>query len=49
MLTRALLAPLVARALEEDLAGGDITTEATVEATTDATAHAGGVVVRLGQ
>jgi nicotinate-nucleotide pyrophosphorylase (carboxylating) len=40
MLTRAMLTPIVARALEEDLAGGDITTEATVEATAEATAHA---------
>ncbi len=34
MLARALLGPIVVRALEEDLAGGDLTTEATVDAST---------------
>ncbi|HEX3595275.1 MAG TPA: carboxylating nicotinate-nucleotide diphosphorylase [Polyangiaceae bacterium] len=40
MLTKVLLLPIVARALAEDLEGGDITTEATVDAATRATAHA---------
>jgi nicotinate-nucleotide pyrophosphorylase (carboxylating) len=40
MLTRALLLPIVARALAEDLEGGDLTTEATVDAGMEATAHA---------
>ncbi|HVW26198.1 MAG TPA: carboxylating nicotinate-nucleotide diphosphorylase [Polyangiaceae bacterium] len=40
MLTRALLLPIVARALAEDLEGGDITTEATVDPTAEATANA---------
>ena len=40
MLTRALLLPAVVRALAEDLEGGDITTEATVELEAEATANA---------
>ena len=40
MLTKSLFLPIVARALAEDLEGGDITTEATVDPTTEATAHA---------
>jgi nicotinate-nucleotide pyrophosphorylase (carboxylating) len=40
MLTRALLLPIVARALAEDLEGGDLTTEATVDPTAEATANA---------
>jgi nicotinate-nucleotide pyrophosphorylase (carboxylating) len=40
MLTRTLLAPIVANALAEDLEGGDLTTEATVDEAAQATAHA---------
>jgi len=40
MLPRALLMPMVVRALEEDLAGGDLTTEATVDPSTQAVAWA---------
>ncbi|HEX4339886.1 MAG TPA: carboxylating nicotinate-nucleotide diphosphorylase [Polyangiaceae bacterium] len=40
MLIKALFLPIVARALAEDLDGGDITTEATVDASTLATANA---------
>jgi len=40
MLTRALLQPLVLRALEEDLAGGDLTTEATIDPDAEAVAWA---------
>jgi nicotinate-nucleotide pyrophosphorylase (carboxylating) len=40
MIPRALLSPLVVRALAEDLEGGDLTTEATVDPGTVAVAHA---------
>ena len=40
MLTRALLLPIVVRALAEDLEGGDLTTEATVDPSREATANA---------
>ena len=40
MIARPLLERIVAQALEEDLAGGDLTTEATVDASTQATARA---------
>jgi nicotinate-nucleotide pyrophosphorylase (carboxylating) len=40
MLPLALLLPIVTRALAEYLEGGDLTTEATVDAGTEATAHA---------
>lgn len=40
MIARPLLERIVAQALEEDLAGGDLTTEATVDAATRSTARA---------
>jgi nicotinate-nucleotide pyrophosphorylase (carboxylating) len=40
MMIQALLEPLVTRALAEDLEGGDLTTEATVDASTTALARA---------
>ncbi len=40
MIARPVLQRIVAQALEEDLAGGDLTTEATVDAATQATARA---------
>jgi nicotinate-nucleotide pyrophosphorylase (carboxylating) len=40
MLLPALLRPLIARALAEDLAGGDLTTEATVDVGTKALGRA---------
>ena len=40
MIARAVLVPIVARALAEDLEGGDLTTEATVDPSAEATAQA---------
>ena len=40
MIARAVLVPIVARALVEDLEGGDLTTEATVDPSAEATAQA---------
>jgi nicotinate-nucleotide pyrophosphorylase (carboxylating) len=40
MIARAVLSPIVARALAEDLGGGDLTTEATIDASAEATAQA---------